>query len=113
MSLASRLASMKGLKELFVDGDMEDFAHVVLQSLESNMSLHHLWTDRTTYLIHRDRTWRQVEFFLRLNRAKRRILVEPSVPVSLWPIVLEGVSGDPRLIYHLLRQKPELIATKN
>lgn len=113
MSLASGLASMKGLKELFVDGDMEDFAHVVLQSLESNMSLHHLWTDRTTYLIHRDRTWRQVEFFLRLNRAKRRILVEPSVPVSLWPIVLEGVSGDPRLIYHLLRQKPELISTKN
>jgi len=113
MSLASGLASMKGLKELFVDGDMEDFAHVVLQSLESNMSLHHLWTDRTTYLIHRDRTWRQVEFFLRLNRAKRRILVEPSVPVSLWPIVLEGVSGDPRLIYHLLRQKPELISTEN
>ena len=101
---------MKGLKELLVDGEMEDYATDVLKSLETNMTLRYLWTDRTAYLFHKDRTWRLVEFYLRLNRGKRRMLVEPGVPISLWPRVLEGISGNPQITYHMLRQKPEIIA---
>lgn len=109
-SLSTGLAKMTGLKELLVDGEMEDYAEEVLHSLESNMTLRYLWTDRTAYLFHKDRTWRQVEFFLRLNRGKRRMLVEPGVPISLWPRVLEGISGNPQITYHILRQKPEIIS---
>lgn len=109
-SLSTGLAQMKGLKELLVDGEMEDYANEVLQSLECNMTLRYLWTDRTAYLFHKDRTWRLVEFFLRLNRGKRRMLVEPGVPISIWPRVLEGISGNPQITYHILRQKPEIIA---
>jgi len=109
-ALATGLARMTGLKDLIVDGEMEDFANEVLKSLESNMTLRYLWTDRTAYLFHKDRTWRLVEFYLRLNRAKRRMLVEPRVAMSLWSLVLEGISGNPHLTYHILRQKPELMA---
>jgi hypothetical protein len=110
-SLSSGLEHMRGLKSLFVDGDMEELAETVLKSLQSNKRLRYLWTDRHAYLIRKDRQWRQVEFFLRLNRGKRRILEDDSlVPMSLWSNVLEGVSGDPRLMYYLLRQKPELVA---
>lgn len=108
-AIATGLARMKGLKSLFVDGDMEEYANEVLQSLESNMTLRYLWTDRSAYLFYKDRKWRLVEFFLRLNRGKRRMLVEPGVPISLWSIVLEGISGNPHLTYHILRQKPELM----
>ncbi len=111
LCLATGLARMTGLKDLLVDGEMEDYANEVLQSLASNMTLRYLWTDRSAYLFHKDRTWRLVEFYLRLNRAKRRMLVEPGVPISLWPLVLEGISGNPHLTYHILRQKPEIMAT--
>lgn len=108
--LAEGLAFMPGLKHLFVDGEMEDHAGTILESLQRNMTLTHLWTDRSAYLIHKDRQWRLVEFYLRLNRGKRKLLIEPKTPASLWPLALESIAGDPRLMYYMIRQKPEILA---
>lgn len=107
--LAEGLIHMKGLKHLFVDGEMQDYASLVLASLQHNMTLTHVWTDRCGYLVKSDHQWRLVEFFLRLNRGKRRLLIEPNAPASLWPLALQSISGDPRLVYYMLRHKPEIM----
>eukprot|EP00429_Kryptoperidinium_foliaceum_P010060 CAMPEP_0176001426 /NCGR_PEP_ID=MMETSP0120_2-20121206/116_1 /TAXON_ID=160619 /ORGANISM="Kryptoperidinium foliaceum, Strain CCMP 1326" /LENGTH=194 /DNA_ID=CAMNT_0017333965 /DNA_START=546 /DNA_END=1127 /DNA_ORIENTATION=+ len=107
-SLAVAMRDMKGLKSLYIDGEMEGYADEVLASLQSNMTFTHLWMDRTSYLVRKDRKWRLVEFYLRLNRSKRRMLVE-SVHFSLWPGILEGVSGNASVAYYFLRQKPEVM----
>lgn len=109
MALASGLSEMKALRSLYVDGDMEELGGVVLDSLQRNVTLRYLWTDRTALLVDGDRTWRMVEHYLRLNRCKRRALTENSLPLSLYPRILEEVHGNPSLIYHFLRQKPELV----
>jgi hypothetical protein len=108
ISLARGLAQMRGLKQLVVDGEWEDHVGIVLESMVSNFTLVQLWTDRTPMLIYTDDQWKKVDLYLRLNRAKRRMLVEPLVPASLWPQVLAGSDDDASIVYHLLRHKPEL-----
>ena len=105
-ALASGLALMKGLRVLYVDSEMDDYADEVLASLRSNTTLRHLWTGRNT----RDRTRRLVEYYLHLNRSKRQALREFDLPLALFPVILEGVSSHPALTYHFLRQKPDLCA---
>jgi hypothetical protein len=99
---------MRGLKQLMVDGEWEDHVDTVLLSMESNMTLTHLCTDRSAMLFHWDPDWKRVDFFLRLNRANRRMLLEPNVATSLWPRVLEASTGDASSLYYMLRHKPEL-----
>jgi hypothetical protein len=45
-----------------------------------------------------------IELYLKLNRGGRRLLGE-SLPMSLWPLVLEKAESDHDVIYHLLRQE--------
>ena len=104
-ALASGLALMKGLRVLYVDSEMDDFADEVLASLRHNTTLRHLWTGRNT----RDRTWRLVEYYLHLNRSKRQALTEFDMPLALFPVILEGVSSNAALTYYFLRQKPDLV----
>jgi hypothetical protein len=108
LCLARGLTYMRGLKQLVVDGEWEDHVQVVLKSMESNMTLVHLDTARTPMLVHKDPQWRKLEFYLRLNRSKRRILMDPRVSDSWWPRVLADISDDASLVYHMLRHKPEL-----
>lgn len=108
LALARGLAHMRGLKQLIVDGEWEDHVDIVVKSMESNCTLVQLWTDRSPMLIYTNEQWQRVEFFLCLNRAKRRILFEPQVPASLWPRALANGGEDASIIYHMLRHKPEL-----
>jgi hypothetical protein len=108
-ALASGLARMTGLRDLYVDREMEDFADEVLASLQCNTTLRHLWTGCTARLVQRDPTWRIVEYYLHLNRCKRQALLESGMPVALFPHILEGVSSTPALTYYFLRQKPDLV----
>jgi Ran GTPase-activating protein (RanGAP) involved in mRNA processing and transport len=50
-----------------------------------------------------------IEFYLKLNRGGRRVLGE-SLPIPLWPLVLEKAESDYDVIYHLLRQEILLVA---
>ena len=108
IALARRLAKMKGLKQLVINDEICDHANIVLQSLKSNFILTQILTDRTPLEVKDDCQWKQVDFYLMLNRSKRRILIEPGVPFSLWPLVLSDQDASTR--YHFLRDKPELTA---
>ena len=111
LAMAQGLTQMKGLKQLIVDGEWEDHVDTILESMESNFTLQHLWTTRSPILIRKDEKWKKVEFYLRLNRAKRRMLMDPSVPASLWPQALEAGSGDASMIFHMLRHQPDVVTS--
>jgi hypothetical protein len=97
---------MKGLRVLYVDSEMDDYADEVLASLRSNTTLRHLWTGCNTG----NPTWRLIELYLHLNRSKRQALIEVDLPLASFPVILEGVSSHPALTYHFLRQKPDLLS---
>lgn len=59
-----------------------------------------------------------IEFWLRLNRAGRRWIVQDSqswsLPVALWPRILQRFSHrDPDLLYYVLRSRPEFCSSSN
>ena len=111
-SIARGLAKMKGLKILIVDSEWENHADTLLTSMKSNYSLVQLLSDRTAMLMSSDPQWKQLGFYLRLNKAKRRILVEPGVPTSLWSQILAENNRDSTILYHFLSHKPELVPAK-
>ena len=112
--LARGLAQMKGLRQLTADGDeLEEQVDEVLTSLETNMSLVNLLSDRMHSLVHTSSQWKEVDFYLRLNRGKRRILIEQTVPVAVWPRALEGLSSEPDALFYMMKHKPDLLLKSN
>jgi hypothetical protein len=73
------------------------------------MSLVNLLTDRMHILIQTNRQWKEVAFYLRLNRAKRRVLIEKHMPLSLLPRVLEESTQDPDALFYLIHHMPQLV----
>lgn len=108
--LVSSLAQMRGLENLFIDSEIEEHTSTLIQSLQSNMTIKYICTDRSPYLTREDQEWGIVEFYLRLNRERRRVLAEPFVVSSLWPQILERVNDCPALIYYMITHKPDLVA---
>jgi Ran GTPase-activating protein (RanGAP) involved in mRNA processing and transport len=111
ISFIEGLTKMQGLKRLVVDSEWEDHADILLKAIQVNFSLIQLWTDQAAILMKTDSQWKQIGFYLRLNHAKRRILVEPSVPVSMWSHVLAQSNRDANVLHHFLTHKPDLIPT--
>jgi len=109
-TLAQGLASMRGLRTLYIDDDMEDFGDEILTSLQehNNSTLRHLWTGNYSYLVDHFQCWKFVDYYLRLNRSKRQALADVDLPISLFPRILEDVSNNPALLYYFLRHKPDL-----
>lgn len=103
------LPKMKGLKQLVVDSEWENHAGILLPAIQVNMYLCQLWTSHSGILMKIDPQWKEIGFYLRLNHAKRRMLVEPSVPLSAWPHVLAQSTHDANVLYHFLTHKPDLI----
>mmetsp|Transcript_37637 Transcript_37637/g.91487 ORF Transcript_37637/g.91487 Transcript_37637/m.91487 type:complete len:606 (-) Transcript_37637:6836-8653(-) len=99
------------IENLDVDDEWESHLKELETALETNMTLKYLSTPQSpTQNRTSDEEWKKVEYYLRLNRAKRRILVaEPQVPRSLWPIVMGQSLKDPDVAYHLIRQCPEIM----
>jgi Ran GTPase-activating protein (RanGAP) involved in mRNA processing and transport len=108
--LAQGLTKMRGLRQLTMDGnELEDQVEHVLISVKTNMSLVNLLTDRMHILIQTNRQWKEVAFYLRLNRAKRRVLIEKHMPLSLLPRVLEESTQDPDALFYLIHHMPQLV----
>jgi Ran GTPase-activating protein (RanGAP) involved in mRNA processing and transport len=108
--LAQGLAKMRGLRQLTVDGvELEDQVEHVLESVKTNMSLVNLLTDRMHILLQSNDQWKEVAFYLRLNRAKRRFLIEKHMPLSLLPRVLEESTRDPDALFYLILHMPQLV----
>jgi len=103
----SKLPHIKGLKQLIVDSQWESHDTLLLEAMQQNYTLTQLWTQRSAWLMKQDPAWQQIGFLLRLNAAKRRILVERDVPLSVLPKVF--TSGDASSIFYLLTHQPSAI----
>lgn len=111
-AFARCLPYMAGLKQLNI-GDYFDneAAHELLQAVKVNMELKTLFMESVLYDCFE--TERQIDFYIRLNRAGRKILRHPNFSDQLWPHVLARAnriseSYTPDVLYYLLRQKPDL-----
>ena len=105
-SFGRALRQMRGIRNLVVDSEFENYAGVVLESMKWNMSLLKL---RIHGLFDRDDPkWQQVDFYLKLNRSKRRFLLEGDVSASLWPRILSESSCDASVLFYMLKHKPDL-----
>jgi len=52
---------------------------------------------------------KDIRYFTRLNRAGRRLLRCPNLPVSLWPLVLSKANYQADVRFYLLREHPDLV----
>jgi Ran GTPase-activating protein (RanGAP) involved in mRNA processing and transport len=102
------LPTFKGLRKLSLDGnDMDGFENVILKSLEKNMVIHQVVEGLPRLLRGKEKeAWIQIDLLLRMNKAKRRVLVEPCLPPKLLPSVLHSATSQPDVLYCLLRGMP-------
>jgi hypothetical protein len=113
--MAQGLARMHGsLQSLMVDGtEMEEHAQELLNSLRHNVTLSQLTLTQSSsvrLLGQKNSTWREIGWFLDLNRiGKRHLLRRQDAPLSIWPQVLECSTKQPDYLYYMLRHKPELV----
>jgi Ran GTPase-activating protein (RanGAP) involved in mRNA processing and transport len=108
--LAQGLAKMRGLRQLTVDGgELENQVEHVLASVKTNMSLVNLLTDRMHILTQTNDQWKEVAFYLRLNRAKRRVLIEKHTPLPLLPRILEESNQNPDALFYLIHHMPQIV----
>jgi len=110
-AFAERLPRMKGLKQLNV-GDYfdNDGVRVLKDNIKLNMELEVLYMESVLYddeVIERD-----VDFYIRANRAGRRLFRHTDFPLTLWSNVLARANqfnqDGPDVLYYLLREKPDL-----
>jgi len=135
-SLARALKDFDTATELVVDGEWENHLEEVVESLRTNVVLKRLWVISDDDLwgetgkFHLQQQFRdRIEYYLALNRSHRRLSVELDLPFQLWPTVLDEKkssaqnrtgrnhdsdrNSNPDIWYHLLRQRPELVASQH
>jgi hypothetical protein len=114
--LAERLEHFVSLKELMVDGEWEGHLEAISTSLKSNMVLTRFWMPQSPLLLHNGNPYMaQINYYLVLNRGRRRALVEKHLPLGMWPHILDWSTtrvtnkDTTDCLYHLLRQRPDLM----
>jgi hypothetical protein len=104
---AERLPEMKGLEHVWLAGNPfgEVGAAKVLQGLEDNVQLEglDLWYGFESSKV--------IGHYINLNRGGRRLLTASNVPLSLWPLVLDGArrkSATPEDVVYCLLHGPAM-----
>ena len=148
--LSKELKHFNTLKELIVDGEWENHLDTIIESLSStNVVLQYLSihsqssyddneeeeddANNNEYTII-DQQWKQIEYYLALNRAKlRRLSTKQNLSFALWPTVLENTNKKKKkngtttttrknkdnsntnlyadVWYDVIRRRPELMAS--
>jgi Ran GTPase-activating protein (RanGAP) involved in mRNA processing and transport len=111
LAFSQALPTFKGLRKLSLDGnemgDCVECGSAILKSLEENVVIHQVVEGLPRLLRGPQKsTWIQIDLLLRMNKAKRRVLVEPGVPSNLLPRVLHSATSQPDVLYCLLRGMP-------
>jgi Ran GTPase-activating protein (RanGAP) involved in mRNA processing and transport len=112
-AFADRLPDMMGLQQLNI-GDYfdNDAARAMLRTIQHNMELQVLYMESVLY--DDEATEREIDYYVRLNNAGRKLLCNPSFPTAMWPHVLARADAaysseaSPDVLYYLLREKPDL-----
>jgi Ran GTPase-activating protein (RanGAP) involved in mRNA processing and transport len=105
-AFAAKLPTMRGLKELVMIKNSidQDGAAALLKGLRQNMELEYLHVeDKVSEPI-----LREIVHWIRLNRAGRRIFRNTNFPAKVWPKVLSNINYDIDVLYHFLREKPDV-----
>jgi Ran GTPase-activating protein (RanGAP) involved in mRNA processing and transport len=112
-AIAEALPEMKGLKQLYLWNNQFSGvgARAILAGLKSNLVLEEITT------FSRFRCSDEIRYYTHLNKAGRKILKDTnSVPMSLWPIILERVNKQTweatekaSVIYTLFREGPGIV----
>jgi Ran GTPase-activating protein (RanGAP) involved in mRNA processing and transport len=105
-AVAWKLPRMRGLKELVMTKNSVDHKGVeaLLQGLRFNMELEYLHVEDKVSTP----TLREIVFWIRLNRAGRRIFRNTGLQSTLWPKVLSRVNHDMDVLFHFLSEKPDV-----
>lgn len=104
------LAQYKGLRVLYLDGNEVDHVYgEIISSLSFNTKIHHILGTMPRLMQvgeENNRAWRQVDFLLRQNKAKRRFLMETNFDQRLLPLILVHANDQPDVMFEFLRQMP-------
>jgi Ran GTPase-activating protein (RanGAP) involved in mRNA processing and transport len=109
VAFANKLPKMNGLKELILVKNSIDHAGAtaLLQGLRSNVELEYLHVEEKVS----EPISREIVHWIRLNKAGRRIFRQiNNVPGHIWPRVYGRISADADVLFHFLREKPEVLA---
>jgi len=108
LMLAERLPTMNGLKELTLNKNLIDMngCSALLEALRLNVELEYLSIQENFS----EPVARQIIHWIRLNKAGRRIFRHPNVPCPVWPLVYGKVSAESDLLFHFLKEKPEVVS---
>ena len=101
-----KLPQFLGLKDLILIRNMIDEAgaSAILKGIEGNMEIEYLGlADVLSTPVLRD-----IVYWIRLNRAGRRIFRCDKAGHSLFPLVLSKNNDDNEVLFHFLQQKPDL-----
>lgn len=109
---AEALPTFKGLRKLTMDGnEMEACGKELLASLETNMIIYQV-LEGLAQLVRAGpdkNIWIQIDLLLRMNKANRRVLADPGMPLTMLPRVLHSAS-QPDVLYCLLRGMPGVLS---
>jgi hypothetical protein len=99
------------LKNLFIshDGFEEDAATILVDGMASNFAIKAAFVSRLSR-----EQGHIVDFYCLLNRFGRRRLVDPNLPLELWPWILQGARHFDRfnrglnILWYVVRNRPEV-----
>lgn len=114
--LAERLLHFVSLKTFIVDGEWDDHLEAISTSMKSNMVLTSFWIPSYPILLLQGNPHViQINYYLILNRGRRRALIEPHLLLGLWSHILDSTTrrtnqrSATESVYHLLRHQPGVI----
>lgn len=108
-SFAHNLPKMNGLKELMLSKNKIDHlgTAALLEGLRHNVELEYLHVEDTFS----EPLSKEIVYWIRLNKAGRRLFRHPNVPSTLWPVVYGRISRDFEALFHFLSEKPEVVSS--
>lgn len=108
-ALAKKLPKMEGLRELVLNKNNIDRngLQALLVAIRSNVELEYLQVDERPS----EPVSREIGHWIRLNKAGRRIFRKSNVSNQLWPHVYGRISSDCDVLFHFLKQKPEVLTS--
>jgi hypothetical protein len=96
------------IKYINLDGVVDDDPALVLDLLQHHVHLEYV-IDGMPRLMREDDAWKQVDWYLRLNKAGRRVLRSPGT--ALLPHLLANKKADADVLFYFLQQLPGATAS--
>jgi hypothetical protein len=112
--LMKGLARCGTLQCLSVDTDFEQHFESVVEALKVNMTLTDFvcgiqFSGGNTAKIEPSSSLAQIHYYLRLNKAGRKVLMNEPFASQAWPETFAAASNDVDVLFYILKQRPELM----